>query len=122
MANSYLWPVFFERLLIVLILTIPFEIRDMDQDDRTLGTLPQRLGIKGVKILGTLLGVGYLLIDLLYHDTSTFEHLVSVAFVVLCLALMWGASKRRSPYYSSFWVESAPFFWLLLMYLGKAFS
>lgn len=109
------WPFFLQRLLAVMVLTIPFEIRDMDQDDCTLGTLPQRLGIRGVKIFGTILVASYLLVGLSGPAAQPCEQLVSIIFIITCGGLMWGATKTRDPYYTAFWVESVPVFWLLLL-------
>ena len=36
----------------VFVLTLPFEIRDLQYDDSTLETLPQRVGVKKTKIIG----------------------------------------------------------------------
>lgn len=51
------WPlaVFIElaqRFILVLLLLIPFEIRDLAYDDKALSTLPQRFGVTGTRYLG----------------------------------------------------------------------
>lgn len=46
------WVLFLQRILLVLALMIPFEIRDVKYDDPRLDTLPQRYGVKGTKYIG----------------------------------------------------------------------
>ena len=40
----------FQRFMLVLILLVPFEIRDLKYDSAALKTLPQRVGVKGAKL------------------------------------------------------------------------
>ena len=42
----------FQRFMLVLILLVPFEIRDLKYDSAALKTLPQRVGVKGAKLIG----------------------------------------------------------------------
>jgi len=114
--------IFAQRFLAVSILTIPFEIRDMDFDDRALGTLPQRFGVRGVKVLGTILAILYLVLEIIPKQSSMGNHLASVAFVLFALLLMWLANRTRSVFYAAFWVEGLPFFWLLMLFLFRSYG
>ena len=120
-AETALWIIFAQRFLAVFILTIPFEIRDMDFDDRTLGTLPQRLGVRGVKVLGTILAILYLALEIIPKQSSMANHLASVAFVLIALLFMWLATRTRSIFYTAFWVEALPVFWLLMLFLFRLY-
>ena len=51
------WVLFLQRVLLVLVLIIPFEIRDMQWDDKDLRTLPQVLGVRRTQNLGIVLAV-----------------------------------------------------------------
>ena len=49
-----------QRLLLVLVLMLPFEIRDLKYDKASLRTLPQRFGVTKTKILGSVLAAFFL--------------------------------------------------------------
>lgn len=117
--NTDVWLTFSQRLLFVVVITIPFEIRDLKYDQSALGTLPQQLGIGVSKWLGVvLMYVGFALG--LFKDEFSCAH--SSAFAItgfICALLLWQAKKDQSKYYSAFGVESVPLFYLLLFYLLK---
>lgn len=105
------WDVWIEtaqRFLFVLVLMIPFEIRDLQYDAADLRTLPQRLGATNTKILGGFLAV------LLFVLTYFKDHLSSLDLIgkgILFLSLnfaMLFTRRRQSKYYASFWVEALP--------------
>ncbi len=102
------WLAFFQRFLLVFVLTLPFEIRDLQYDIAQLKTIPQQIGVQKTKILGT----GLLMIALLlegFKDGNALYFLYG--FVVLTgmvgVALVQ-AKKKQSEYFASFWVESIP--------------
>ena len=106
------WITFFQRFLFVFVLTLPFEIRDLQFDDLTLETLPQRVGVKKTKIIGILLLVIMMLIEL-FKDSINLYYLISMFVVTVVLILfLWNSEKKQSNYFSSFWVESIPILWL----------
>jgi len=106
---------FIQRFLLVLILIIPFEISDLSYDAEGLGTLPQRLGIlrtKQLTFVWILLFVG--LDYFIREEVSTaFFSTLGISFV-LAFAI-WQSSIKKSKYFTSFWVESIPIVWFLLM-------
>ncbi len=53
--TNEVWLTFLQRILIVVALILPFEIRDVPYDSLNLKTLPQQLGVKNTKILGQLI-------------------------------------------------------------------
>ena len=106
------WITFLQRIMIVVVLTIPFEIRDLPYDHSALGTMPQLLGLKGAKILGTVLLLGCIVMEYLKSGSGT----GLIVFVVIALftgVLLWLSHKKRSRYFSSFWVESIPILWYI---------
>lgn len=114
-------PEFAQRFLIVLALILPFEIRDLRYDLQQLGTLPQTMGVTRTKILGFALLAGLFLIELLKPNFSA-PSLGALAVTETLLAgLIWKAKERQSQYYSSFWVESIPIFWMCLLFLFQSF-
>ncbi|MDN6279481.1 MAG: hypothetical protein L0J45_00610 [Psychroflexus sp.] len=103
------------RLLWVLILIIPFEIRDLRKDASHLHTIPQLIGVRGAKFIGFLfIAVSFVLFHLFHPDFRRFSFLFmsGVASVLLFLS-----TEKRSLYYTYFVVESVPILWLLSYFI-----
>jgi hypothetical protein len=110
-----------QRFLLVLVLLLPFEIRDMVHDKPELRTLPQRIGIAKTKVLGYILTLFYFLLSFL-KDELTSAELLSKALVCLVLLIALKQTKKKQhSYFSSFWVEGVPMFYLLIIYLANQF-
>ncbi len=106
---------FFQRILFLLAITIPFDIRDVEADSKSLKTLPQTLGITNSKILGTLCLIGFLLLET-FKENFTYAGLLIVLIVSMITALfLWFTSSKQSRFYTGFWVESVPIIWLGLL-------
>jgi len=110
------WLLFFQYFLWVVALTIPFEIRDMSVDSKSLYTLPQLLGVKLVKIVGCFLLVIVVVLEG-FKDTLRLNHFYALLFgvIVTSLLLIW-SKKNQKEYFASFWVESVPI-WYFLVYV-----
>lgn len=110
---------FFQRMLLVLVLILPFEIRDMQLDLKHIKTLPQKIGIEQTKKLGFVLLLFSLVIEFLITNSYSHKNI----FFLICLGLFFlvmRAQQNQSKFYSSFWVESIPILWLtLLMFFSK---
>ena len=104
-----------QRFIFVLILMLPFEIRDLNYDSLKLATIPQKIGIKSTKIVGALLVMVFFLLEY-FKDELTSDSIVStlaIGFVALFFVLF--SDKNQSKYYSAFWVESVPIVWLIIL-------
>jgi hypothetical protein len=110
---------FFQRILILLAITIPFDIRDVNADSKSLKTLPQTLGINNSKVLGTLLLFGFLLMEIVKENFTYFAFLVLLIISLITALFLWFSSPKQSRYYTSFWVESIPIIWLGLLIFIK---
>ncbi len=113
------WLTFVQRFLIVIVLTIPFEIRDLRFDESALGTLPQKLGVNTSKWLGVVVMYAGFSMDL-FKDEFSCAH--SSAFAItcfLCALALWGSKEIQKKYYASFVVEGIPIVWVGLFYLLK---
>lgn len=110
---------FFQRILILLAITIPFDIRDINADSKSLKTLPQTLGITNAKVLGTLLLFGFLLMEIVKENFTYFGFLVMMIVSIISGFFLWFSSPKQSRYYTSFWVESIPIIWLGLLIFIK---
>jgi hypothetical protein len=106
--------VLLQRFTFVMVLMLPFEIRDLQYDSVQLSTIPQKIGVKPTKIMGLLLLLVFYILNF-FKDTINNELLLSYLAVALITATFLLLSKERQPkFYSSFWVESIPLIWLIL--------
>lgn len=103
-----------QRFLIVLALILPFEIRDLQFDIISLQTVPTELGIPKTKKIGLLLMLLSLLITYALNTNSDTKNAFMIFFFLVVVFLM-RAKVKQSKYYSSFWVESLPIIWWLLL-------
>ncbi|NEW79352.1 MAG: hypothetical protein GZ086_08000 [Gelidibacter sp.] len=111
---------FFQRILFLLAITIPFDIRDVYDDSKSLKTLPQILGITNAKFLGTLLLIGFLLMDIFKENFTYIGFLIVLIISIIAGLFLWFSSPKKSRYYTSFWVESIPVIWLgLIIFIKK---
>lgn len=106
---------FIQRFILVLVWILPFEIRDLKYDLEQLGTLPQRIGVTRTKIVGLALLVTVILLEF-FKSRISFP--VLAAFVVMGFMsglLVLLSKENQNRYFTSFWVESIPILWLLVL-------
>lgn len=105
---------FFQRMLIVVALIFPFEIRDVSYDSLNLKTLPQQIGIWGTKFLGE----GILLLSLVFeffkHTTDVAYLLSLLLFCIILGGLLIVSKPTQGRYFSSFWIEGLPILWWMI--------
>ena len=100
-----------QRFLLILVLMVPFEIRDLKYDPPELRTIPQRIGVRATKRLGFFLVMVHFLLTFLKDELQPFELLGNGVLLVFLVFTLVMASKGRSRYYAAFWVEGVPIFW-----------
>lgn len=110
--NFDVWLTAFQRFVFVILLMLPFEIRDLQYDSLRLSTIPQKIGIKSTKIMGIVLAVLFFLIEVLKENHHQNEIKVSGSIAVIMVLFLLNSKKEQSKYYSAFWVESVPILWL----------
>lgn len=103
---------FFERCIWVILLMIPFEIRDLRYDKKHLKTLVSSFGIRPVKIAAFIV-LFLLLLEKFIVSTSEQFWLYSGIYFSLATVILL-AKFIQKPYYSSFYVEALPIFWMIL--------
>lgn len=104
-----------QRFFFVLVLLLPFEIRDLKYDPPELRTLPQKFGVDNTKFLG--LGLLVLIAVMNFFKDVPPAVLAVDFFIYSCTAaLVWQASMERHPLYTSFWVEGIPILWGFLLW------
>lgn len=99
-----------QRFLIVVVLILPFDIRDVQYDAISLQTIPRKIGIEKTKRLGLLLMVFCLILEYLSSSSNTMQTPFVIFFFMVILFLM-RAKTNQSKYYSAFWVECLPIVW-----------
>lgn len=104
-----------KRFILILVLLFIFEIIDLAWDDPHLKTVPQQIGVRNTKWLGTALLLVFLLLELLQLQESLPRFLSSIGMILLTGGLLYFAHERRSRYYTTFWAESIPMFWWLIL-------
>ncbi len=104
-----------QRFAYVLVLMLPFEIRDLKYDTLNLETIPQKIGVKKTKNLGVLLLVFILVLELFKHEVDYSRMLILSFMTVLTGMFVLKAKTEQGKYYCSFWVEGLPVLWLILM-------
>ncbi|TWO31782.1 hypothetical protein E1J38_011940 [Seonamhaeicola sediminis] len=107
----------FQRYMYVIVLMLPFEIRDLRFDNLKLSTIPQKIGVRRTKVIGTLL-----LLLLIALEFFKAEFKLTQLFIITVMAFFTWVTVRyaetdQGKYYSSLWVEGLPLFWLLLLLL-----
>ena len=106
--------IFTQYFFFVVVITLPFDIRDVNFDEDSLKTIPQVLGVNYAKRFGILCLMLFVGMEFSKSTAESFgfrEHLI---IAVLALIFLMRSSKNQNKYYSAFWVESIPIVWLIL--------
>jgi 4-hydroxybenzoate polyprenyltransferase len=94
---------------------LPFELRDLKNDNPNLGTIPQLIGVKGTKQLSVWLTLVIIALSLI--NVTNHKHLIiAIIFVMITMTTTLMYSKKKSRFYTAFFVESLPIFWLLTLF------
>ncbi len=113
-----IWVFFVQVFLLIIALVIPFDIRDKDKDPEHLQTLPQRIGVTKAKNIGIFVLLLFFVLGNWVYGYLSPAFFVSFLLVGFSIYLLYHASEYNSPYYTAFWVESIPVFWLMLLFLS----
>lgn len=109
-----------KRFILIVVLLFVFEIIDLAWDDPHLKTVPQQIGISRTKQLGVFLLTLFLILELFQIDESVPRFLINAGMISITALFLIFADETRSKYYSTFWTESIPvLWWILLLTFGK---
>lgn len=114
--SNEVWLIFGQRFLFLFAITIPFDIRDIDFDKSEIKTLPKVLGIKNSKIIGVIALLIFFSIDFLRDVTTKKSIYITLFIVLISILFLIFSNKKQNPFYCSFWIESLPILWFLLMF------
>jgi len=113
---------FLERFLFVFAITVPFEIRDMQQEALWGNkTMPGELGVKGAKRFANLLLV---LFCLLVIAGSTFDRLTATALVLSAIPafhFIYVANEKSRPLFYKFYGDGAMMLQFIFVFLVSDF-
>ncbi len=109
---------FIQRFLFIVVITIPFDIRDLNFDNKNLKTLPQVIGIQKSKVVGLLFLMLFLGLEFLKNSTEA-NYRINFIIALISLFFLLKATQDQNKYYSAFFVESIPMIWLLLLVFIK---
>ncbi|MEL1245546.1 hypothetical protein AAEO56_14825 [Flavobacterium sp. DGU11] len=108
---------FSQRFLLIIVLILVFEIIDLKEDDPHLKTIPQQIGVKRTKVLNLIFLALLFFLEFL-RITIDYRQLAANLCMVVATALFTiYATPNRPKYYTLFWVEAIPIFWLGLVVL-----
>lgn len=110
--SADLFITFLQRIMVVVALLLPFEIRDVQYDAINLKTLPQQIGVRNTKLLGQGVLLLCLVLEFFKKDSSV-AYIFSL--LLFCVVLGWlivVSKKEQTRYFASFWVEGLPLMWV----------
>lgn len=107
------WIEFAQRILLLIAITIPFDIRDVTSDDKNLQTIPQVVGVLRSKYIGTSLLLIFVCLEVV-KSTNTY-YFSTFAMAIITALFLWFSSEKKSRFYTGFWVEAIPLFWWILI-------
>ena len=116
--DRVIWLLWFQMALWTFSTIIPFEIRDAHKDSKSMKTIPHVFGVRGSKMIGTLMLFGVVILSycLSLHSYDMIPTSIACILALLCL---WKSTTQQSTYYASFWVEALPMVWLLMVVVWK---
>lgn len=100
-------------VLLVVVLIIPFDIRDLAYDIKQLKTIPQQLGVSKAKLIGVLLMFVFYVLEMYLVGWWNAVYVLPVCITTLGLLVLM--PKKASKYYCSLWVESIPMIYVLII-------
>lgn len=115
------WVLFGQRFILVLVLLLPFEIRDLKWDNVALKTLPQVIGVEKTKRLGIVLTIICFLLTFLKDYVDVIEIWSRFVMSIVLIAVFLYGKQMQKKYLVSFWVEGIPIFWCGLIWILGTF-
>lgn len=113
--SSYVFLVATQRFLLIFVLILIFEIVDLKSDDPHLKTVPQQIGVSKTKQVGFGLLLLFVLLEFLSNDFKVHFFLLKCCLAFTTFLFLIFVTENRSRYYASFWVESIPIIWWVLL-------
>ena len=113
--NSTIFIVGIQRFILIFVLVLIFEIIDLRYDDPHLKTVPQQIGVQRTKVVGCALLFLFVLLEFVDVNFSIQTLLLKIGVAATTVVFLLFANEKKSKYYSSFWAESIPILWWILV-------
>ncbi|PTM06278.1 MAG: hypothetical protein DA405_00390 [Bacteroidetes bacterium] len=107
---------FLMRTLLVMGLTIPFDIRDLDKDKPSMRTVPQVFGKDnaiGLAILALFLYQIWTLMQFFFFGQAWFQSLAILLALEIGIRMIKNLKTNRSEFQVNFWIEAIPIILLI---------
>ena len=109
------------RFILIFVITIPFDLRDLKYDKKNIKTIPTLLGFQKSKFLAFFLLIILLIVSLLMYK---YKHL-SLNFLIgngmtyiLTSILVLVINEKREDFFFSLWIESLSIFHFLFLIIS----
>lgn len=103
-----------QRFLFVIVLTLPFDIRDYRSDPDMLATIPQQFGVTATRRIGLVLLAAVILLETAMNSTQQ-ELLITALISFITAGFILKSGIRQNRYFASFWIEGIPVLWFVLL-------
>lgn len=116
--------IFSERFLFISALCIPFDIRDLKFDKKSMlhSSLPNRIGIHKSIVLAKYLFLAFSALSIFHYSFLQNQHFFSVASLISAgsiLYLLRGDIRDKKEYFYTFYLDGGIIVQSLLIYLGS---
>lgn len=111
-----------QRFLFIIVLMLPFEIRDMQYDSLKLATIPQKIGVKRTKIMGMVLLALFCFLEFFKSIPMGNNVIIILLISVLTMLLLIVSKSEQDIYFSSFFVEGLPIVWFAVLMFFNYFN
>jgi len=101
--------------LFIVGITIPFDIRDLQYDNPKMRTLPQVIGLKKAKLTGLFALFIFFILEFTIGNTPESDILIKLIITGISMGFLLLSNDNQPKFYSSFWIESIPVFWFILV-------
>lgn len=119
--NDYSILIFISRILFIVAITIPFDIRDMELDKSQLKTIATYFGIKKSKMISIYFLIGFIVTVMLGHFMISLKLSLVIALIFSALVTMYSIARinnSSSDLFYSYIIEGSMIMQFLFVYLG----
>lgn len=115
--DNTLFFILLQRFVFIIVVLLPFEIRDMNIDSISLGTIPQKIGVNKTKWIGVVLLLFFMWLSVIINHGEMTNLMSDLIVAVVAAGFLLFSSTTQKEYFASFWVEAVPIVWLFLFLL-----
>lgn len=111
----------FTRFLFVVVLMLPFEIRDLSYDDLNLSTIPQTIGVRNTKYLGFCFLIIIAILELLIQNHIIQYKITFFLILIITAIMLIKSNSKRQLNFTALWVEGIPILWGFSLWISLLF-